>query len=113
MRYSTTLWGISRKNKYGVRCGLLTNNGYPYLYDSDAVPKGPGAFCYAEKLIKVSIPESVKKIGKEAFRYTALRKVRIAADCKYYDTSFPPDCEITFYDDIDKSHITNLSGGTT
>ena len=54
-----------------------------------------GAFCHAENLRKVSIPDSVKKIGEFAFRNTALRSVKIAEDCEYYETSFPDGCEIT------------------
>lgn len=54
-----------------------------------------GAFCHAAELRKVSIPESVKKIGEFAFRNTALSTVKIAEDCEYYETSFPDGCEIT------------------
>ena len=77
--------------------GSAVNDGYPCIRKIPGTIAKPGAFCHAEKLVKVSIPESVKKIGKEAFRYTALKKVRIAADCEYYDTSFPEDCEISYY----------------
>lgn len=81
-----------------LRINPLMNDGYPYSPLMPDVPmKGPGAFCHAERLTRVSIPESVKKIGKEAFRYTALRKVRIASDCEYYPTSFPVGCDITYY----------------
>lgn len=80
------------------RVDSMANDGYPYhALLPDIEVKGPGAFCHAEKLIKVSIPESVKKIGAEAFRYTALRRVKIAADCEFYPTSFPEGCEISYY----------------
>lgn len=86
--YTASVWRIDP----------LINNGRPYHDNMIGLSvKGPGAFCHAENLIRVSIPESVKKIGKEAFRYTALRKVRIASDCEYYPTSFPEGCEITYY----------------
>lgn len=86
--YPAALWRIDS----------MANDGFPYnALQPDISVKSPGAFCHAEKLVKVSIPESVKKIGKEAFRYTALKKVRIAADCEYYDTSFPENCEISYY----------------
>jgi len=45
----------------------------------------------------VEIPRSCKYIGRFAFAGTALRKVKIAADCTYYDTSFPEGCEVEFY----------------
>jgi hypothetical protein len=80
------------------RIDPLVNNGYPF---NELMPglvrKGPGAFCNAGKLTRVRIPESVKTIGKEAFRNTALRSVTIAPDCTYSETSFPPGCEISYY----------------
>lgn len=58
-----------------------------------------GAFNYCTSLAYVSIPSSVKSIGRYSFAHTALTKVRIAQDCVYYPTSFPAGCEICFYDD--------------
>lgn len=57
-----------------------------------------GAFCNCTSLTNVSIPESVNYIGPYAFYNTKLKKIKIASDCKYYDTSFPKDCEIEFYE---------------
>ena len=57
-----------------------------------------GAFCNCVNLENVSIPESVKHIGPYAFYNTKLKKIKIASNCKYYDTSFPKDCEIEFYE---------------
>ena len=57
-----------------------------------------GAFCNDNSLSRVSIPRSVKKIGRFAFRNTALTSVMIADDCEYYDTSFPENCTINYYD---------------
>ncbi len=57
-----------------------------------------GAFYNATNLIEVQIPETVKSIGRFAFANTNLNKVKIASDCVYYDTSFPRDCEIEFYE---------------
>ena len=57
-----------------------------------------GAFCNDNSLSLVSIPRSVKKIGRFAFRNTALTSVMIADDCEYYDTSFPENCTINYYD---------------
>lgn len=56
-----------------------------------------GAFANASELTQVSIPQSVKYIGEEAFRHTKLKSVTIASDCTYFDTSFPEGCEIKFY----------------
>lgn len=57
-----------------------------------------GAFCNCTSLTNVSIPESVNYIGPYAFYNTKLKKIKIASNCKYYDTSFPKDCEIEFYE---------------
>lgn len=57
-----------------------------------------GAFANAENLVEISIPPSVKKIGRYSFASTNLTSVRIAKDCTYFPTSFPDNCEIFFYD---------------
>lgn len=72
-----------RKNEYPI---------YNYLKTIDT-----GAFANAKSLRYVRIPESVKKIGKTAFRNTALMSVTIARDCEYYPTSFPDGCVVNFY----------------
>ena len=80
------------------RIDPLINDGYPYHeLMPDLVRKGPGAFKNAAHLTRVRIPETVKIIGKEAFRYTALRSVTIAPDCTYSETSFPEGCEVSYY----------------
>lgn len=56
-----------------------------------------GTFANAKDLQGVSIPKSVKKIGRYSFANTQLKSVTIAKDCKYYDTSFPKGCKINFY----------------
>lgn len=58
-----------------------------------------GAFSNAKNLKQISIPKSVKKIGRFAFRNTKLTKVTIANDCTYCDTSFPEGCIVSFYPD--------------
>ena len=75
------------------------NNGMPYVPLMIGLPvlAHTGAFMNCEHLTYVEIPYSCKKIGRYAFAGTALKKVKIAADCTYYDTSFPEDCEIEFY----------------
>jgi hypothetical protein len=73
------------------------NDGLPYheiledVYDL-------GAFANATNLKKVSIPKTVKKIGRYAFKNTKLTRVTIAKDCEYYSTSFPDGCIINFYE---------------
>ena len=80
------------------RTDPLVNNGYPFHeLLSGLVRKGPGAFRNAAHLTRVRIPETVKTIGAEAFRNTALRSVTIAPDCTYSETSFPEGCEVNFY----------------
>lgn len=72
------------------------NSGYPY---HELLPEVPllGAFANAVNLKTVRIPETVKTIGRYAFRNTQLTSVTIASDCEYYDTSFPDGCIINFY----------------
>lgn len=57
-----------------------------------------GAFYNAVNLTEVQIPETVKSIGRFSFANTKLKKVKIASDCEFYDTSFPRDCEIEYYE---------------
>lgn len=75
------------------------NNGMPYVPLMLCLPvlAHTGAFMDCANLSYVEIPHSCKSIGRYAFAGTALKKVKIAADCTYYDTSFPEDCEIEFY----------------
>lgn len=70
--------------------GELTNILFP-------AEKISGAFMNARNLEYAYIPRSCKKIGELAFTNTKLRRVKIANDCEYYPTSFPPGCEIEFY----------------
>ena len=78
------------------RTDSLINNSYPY---HELLPEVPllGAFANAVNLKTVRIPETVKTIGRYAFRNTQLTSVTIASDCEYYDTSFPDGCIINFY----------------
>lgn len=74
------------------------NNDMPF---TGLMPDRPllGAFANATQLIRASIPQSVKKIGAEAFRNTQLTSVTIASDCTYFPTSFPDGCVVNFYPD--------------
>ena len=72
------------------------NDGFPF---NKLMPleETSGAFMNAHDLEYAYIPRSCKKIGEWAFTNTKLRRVKIADDCEYYPTSFPPGCEIEFY----------------
>ena len=72
--------------------GELKTRGLP-----DILVDTQGAFNECPNLIYVKIPESVKSIGRYAFRDTNLKSVKIASDCTYYPTSFPIGCKIYFY----------------
>ena len=79
------------------RClGKLYNNGYPVKLCNGSIPL-LGAFANATELTKAVIPQSCKYIGENAFTNTKLKSVRIASDCKYFSTSFPPGCAVNFY----------------
>ena len=75
------------------------NYGYPFTALMPEIPHSGGAFAGAADLAAVRIPISVKVIGSEAFKDTALQRVRIAADCTYGAESFPEDCVVTRYPD--------------
>lgn len=76
-----------------------SNGGYPYTDLQLGVLHPRGAFAGAADLAAVRIPISVKTIGTEAFKDTALQRVRIAADCTYGAESFPEGCVVTRYPD--------------
>lgn len=67
-----------------------------------------GAFMGAENLEYVRIPETVRKIGRYAFADTALQKVKISSDCRYYGTSFPENCTVEFYGSVSDEHSGQL-----
>ncbi|MDE6673016.1 MAG: leucine-rich repeat domain-containing protein [Ruminococcus sp.] len=78
-----------------VCMGEDVNDGYPGIPELDIYIAG--AFMNAVNLEYVRIPETVRQIGKYAFRNTALQKVKISSECDYYKTSFPENCVIEFY----------------
>lgn len=88
--------------------GTLMQDPYPpfwwYVEDERlqnrflAEPSAQGAFYDCTQLKKVEIPETVKYIGEYAFANTALTTVKIARDCTFFPTSFPPRCIIQYYD---------------
>lgn len=83
--YPSYYWYIERDPKLSI-----TNAAYKPA-------KVFGSFMYCANLSYVEIPHSCKSIGRYAFAGTALKKVKIARDCTYYDTSFPEGCEIEYY----------------
>ena len=87
---SCTIVSNDYESKWQIISGELTNTLFP-------VEKNFGAFMNAKNLEYAYIPRSCKKVGEWAFTNTKLRRVKIADDCEYYPTSFPPDCEIEFY----------------
>lgn len=84
------------------RIDSIFNNALPY-HELLPIEKPSGAFMNAVNLEYAHIPRSCKKIGEWAFTNTKLRRVTIAADCEYYQTTFPKGCQIDFY---------NNQGGT-
>lgn len=56
-----------------------------------------GAFANDTSLANVVIPKSVRFIGDNAFKNTALSSVKISSDCVYSQESFPDGCKIEFY----------------
>lgn len=91
--------------EWRVEGGKVTNALLP-----DYVPSGEGAFKYASHLTDISIPRSVKFIGEEAFRYTALTRVRIAEDCVFFPTSFPEGCAVELNDTVEYGQLVDCDG---
>lgn len=58
-----------------------------------------GAFANEPTLISVTIPKTVKQIGRYAFYNTGINHVTIASDCHYYATSFPSGTIVDFYEE--------------
>lgn len=85
---------------------------YPsYFWYIESVPKlsiKNGAYREATKmgafinsnLGKVVIPSSVQSIGEYSFSGTTLSAVTISEDCTYFPTSFPANCEVHFYEEV-------------
>ena len=109
-------------NYYQNQSMFLTTDGYPIFKGKPYLESSPiintdfyadgknylqmknvrfslisGAFANDTSLAKVVIPQSVKFIGENAFRNTALSSVKISSDCVYSQESFPDGCKIEFY----------------
>ena len=109
-------------NYYQNQSMFLTTDGYPIFKGKNYLESSPiintdfyadgknylqmknvrfslisGAFANDTSLSKVIIPKSVKFIGENAFRNTALSSVKISSDCVYSQESFPDGCKIEFY----------------
>ncbi len=75
------------------------------MYDSQGFlslrfnPEKFGAFANTPTLTKIKIPNTVKFIQDYSFWNTGLKKVTIAPDCKYFEHSFPEECQIEFYEE--------------
>ena len=107
---------------YNNKLMFLTSDGYPFFKNRSYPESSPvvntdfyadgknylqmknvrfslisGAFASSVNLKKIVIPQSVKFIGENAFRNTALSSVKIASDCVYSQESFPDGCNVEFY----------------
>ena len=58
-----------------------------------------GAFANTPNLSKVVIPRTVTYIGREAFKNSQITSVIIPRNCVYFDTSFPENCVINYYEE--------------
>ena len=83
--YPPSMWTLNEND-------ILVNSLLPEILIDDQ-----GAFNKCHNLVEVTIPKTVKSIGKWSFHETALTQVTIASDCTYYDTSFPDGCVINYY----------------
>ena len=82
--------------KYLLVCEDDYLNGYPSFRKEYTTF---GAFQFAETLNKIVIPRTVKFISDYTFYGTGIKKATIAPDCKYFEHSFPEECEIEFYEE--------------
>lgn len=71
-------------------------NGYPSFRKEYTTF---GAFQFAKTLNKIVIPRTVKFISDYTFYGTSIKKATIAPDCKYFEHSFPEECQVEFYEE--------------
>ena len=74
--------------------GIFKHALLPSMIGSD----NRGAFCGVNTLVSVKIPRTVQQIGAFSFDGTSLTSVKISQYCNYDSTSFPEECEITYYE---------------
>lgn len=99
----------------GMPDKLMQSKPYPasmWYYDSDLghvfnsmiplelIVHSDGAFTDCQNLHFVRIPKSVNQLGWRTFAGTALQKVCISRGCSYTPETFPPGCEVFYYEDI-------------
>lgn len=84
--YPASLWYLDEELDNVLMTSMLPNE----------IPLG--SFCGCANLTYVRIPETVTRIGDEAFRNTGITLAKLPRGCRYGKKSFPPDCEIQFYD---------------
>ena len=90
--YFHRIYEIDRSKIYTIwKINANIAEGYPIPIDYE--PQVLGAFAYLTNLTSITIPSSVKHIGKYAFYKTGLQHVTLASDCTYYSTSFPPESQ--------------------
>lgn len=82
--------------RYLLICEEDYLNGYPSFRKEYTTF---GAFQFAETLNKIVIPRTVKFISDYTFYGTSIKKATIAPDCKYFEHSFPEECQIEFYEE--------------
>lgn len=115
--YPYVFWGVNSTEDDIVHQGQLDyhspafSSPFPYVFwgvsatGDDVVHAGAveienlGAFINSN-LGKVVIPSSVQSIGEYSFSGTTLSVVTISEDCTYYPTSFPANCEVHFYEEV-------------
>lgn len=91
------------------RIDSTRNDGLPFT-ELMPVPFPNGAYKDVVELTEIYISESIKKIGSYSFSGTSLTTVKIAPDCAYSDTSFPPDCVVEFYGNGDYEQLYDADG---
>lgn len=111
--YPSAFWFVTQDNDITHQGALLDIHNafqppYPSSYwfvdNNDVVHDGElmyeemGAFRKCSNFSKIVIPVTTKSLGDYSFDLTALTEVQIASDCTYYPTTFPEECEVTFYE---------------
>ena len=82
--------------RYLLTCEEDYLNGYPSFRKEYTTF---GAFQFAKTLNKIVIPRTVKFISDYTFYGTSIKKATIAPDCKYFEHSFPEECQVEFYEE--------------
>ena len=69
--------------------------GYPIPHVPE-LPK-PGAFVNTTQITSITLPLSIESLGFYTFSGSALQSITLSPFCKFYSSTLPSGCSITYY----------------